>query len=78
MIVELVRAIRDDTHQVLPVSTRLDGQFLDMRDVALSLPCVIGKQGRVAVVPPKLSPDEEAALRNSYKVLREALQSVGL
>jgi hypothetical protein len=29
-------------------------------------------------VPPVLSPDEEAALRNSYEVLREALQSVGL
>src|ERR687887_1292262 len=49
MIVELIKAIRDDTHQVLPVSTRLDGQFLDMRDVALSLPCVVGKQGRQAI-----------------------------
>jgi L-lactate dehydrogenase len=78
MIVELVRAIRDDTHQVLPVSTRLKGEFLDMRDVALSLPCVIGKQGRVQIVPPALSEDEKAGLLNSYKVLREALQSVGL
>jgi L-lactate dehydrogenase len=78
MIVELVRAIRDDTHQVLPVSTRLSGEFQDMKDVALSLPCVIGRQGRMAIVPPVLSPDEEAALRNSYEVLREALQSVGL
>jgi L-lactate dehydrogenase len=78
MIVELVRAIRDDSHQVLPVSTRLNGEFQDMKDVALSLPCVVGRQGRLAIVPPKLSPDEEAALRNSYRVLREALQSVGL
>ncbi|MDQ3809738.1 MAG: lactate dehydrogenase, partial [Chloroflexota bacterium] len=36
MIVELVKAIEYDTHQVLPVSTRLDGEFLDMREVALS------------------------------------------
>jgi malate/lactate dehydrogenase len=49
-----------------------------MRDVALSLPCVVGKQGRVAVVPPALSEDEKTGLLNSYKVLREALQSVGL
>jgi L-lactate dehydrogenase len=78
MIVELVRAIHQDTHQVLPVSTRLDGEFLGMRDVALSLPTVIGKQGRVAIVPPTLNADETAALKNSYNVLREALQSVGL
>jgi L-lactate dehydrogenase len=78
MIVELVKAIKDDTHQVLPVSTRLNGEFLDMRDVALSLPCVIGKQGRIKLVPPPLSEDEKNGLLNSYKVLREALESVGL
>jgi L-lactate dehydrogenase len=78
MIVELIKAIKNDTHQVLPVSTRLNGEFLDMRDVALSLPCVIGRQGRVKVVPPALSEAEQAGLLNSYKVLREALQSVGL
>jgi L-lactate dehydrogenase len=78
MIVELVKAIKNDTHQVLPVSTRLSGEFLDMRDVALSLPCVVGKQGRLKIVPPPLSKDEQEGLLNSYRVLREALQSVGL
>jgi len=78
MIVELVKAIASDAHQVLPVSTRLNGEFLDMRDVALSLPCVIGKHGRVKLVPPPLSDDEKTGLLNSYKVLREALESVGL
>jgi L-lactate dehydrogenase len=78
MIVELVKAIANDTHQVLPVSTRLNGEFLDMKDVALSLPCVIGKQGRVKIVPPPLSDDEKTGLLSSYKILREALESVGL
>jgi L-lactate dehydrogenase len=78
MIVELIKAIRDDTHQVLPVSTRLNAEFLDMRDVALSLPCVIGRQGRVKLVPPPLADDEKQGLLKSYSVLREALQSVGL
>jgi L-lactate dehydrogenase len=78
MIVELVKAIKNDTHQVLPVSTRLNGEFLDMRDVALSLPCVIGKEGRVKLVPPPLSDDETTGLLHSYRVLREALESVGL
>jgi L-lactate dehydrogenase len=78
MIVELVTAIKEDSHQVLPVSTLLNGEFLDMRRVALSLPCVIGRQGRVQVVPPPLSDDEKSGLLKSYNVLREALESVGL
>jgi len=78
MIVELIKAIRDDSRQVLPVSTLLNGEFLDMKQVALSLPCVIGRQGRVRLVPPPLSEDEKQGLLNSYRVLREALESVGL
>jgi len=46
--------------------------------VALSLPCVIGRSGRVKLVPPPLSENEKAGLLKSYNVLREALQSVGL
>jgi L-lactate dehydrogenase len=78
MIVELIKAIHDDTHQVLPVSTLLNGEFLGMQNVALSLPCVIGKQGRLKLVPPQLADDEKAGLLKSYNVLREALESVGL
>ena len=78
MIVELIRAMKDDARQVLPVSTLLNGEFLDMRRVALSLPCVIGRQGRVQLVPPRLTDDEQAGLLKSYNVLREALESVGL
>jgi L-lactate dehydrogenase len=78
MIVEVIKAIKDNTHQVLPVSTLLNGEFLDMRNVALSLPCVIGKSGRVKLVAPPLADDEKAGLLKSYNVLREALESVGL
>src|SRR5205085_8529120 len=34
MIVELIKAIKHDAHEVLPVSTLLNGEFLDMRLVA--------------------------------------------
>jgi L-lactate dehydrogenase len=78
MIVQLVKAIRDDTHQLLPVSTLLDGEVLDMRQVALSLPCVIGREGRAAIVPPPMTAEEQQGLLNSYHVLRDALSSVGL
>jgi L-lactate dehydrogenase len=78
MIVELIKAIIGDRRQVLPVSTLLNGEFLDMRQVALSLPCVIGRQGRVKIAPPPLSEVETSGLLRSYQVLREALESVGL
>jgi L-lactate dehydrogenase len=78
MIVELIKAIKNDTHQVLPVSTLLNGEFLGMQNVALSLPCMIGKQGRIKLVPPPLSEDEKSGLLKSYNILREALTSVGL
>jgi L-lactate dehydrogenase len=78
MIVELIKAIKDDTHQVLPVSTLLNGEFLGMQKVALSLPCMVGKQGRVKLVPPPLTDDEKSGLLKSYAILREALESVGL
>jgi L-lactate dehydrogenase len=78
MIVELIKAIKNDTHQILPVSSLLNGEFLEMNNVALSLPCVIGKQGRVKLLQPSLSDDEKTGLLKSYNVLREALESVGL
>jgi L-lactate dehydrogenase len=78
MIVQLIKAIKHNAHQVLPVSTLLNGEFLGMSRVALSLPCVIGQQGRVKIVPPPLSDDEKSGLLKSYNVLREALDSVGL
>jgi L-lactate dehydrogenase len=78
MIVELVRAIRNNERRVLPVSTLMDGSFLEMKDVCLSLPTVIGREGRVAVLHPVLSDQEAEQLRNSAQVLREAIVSVGL
>ena len=77
MIVELLRAIVFDQKRVLPVSTLLEGQ-LGMSEVSLSLPCVIGRGGRERVLAPTLDASEAQALENSYRVLREAVESVGL
>lgn len=77
MITELIRAILQDSRQVLPISSLMDGQF-GMRDVSISLPCVIGANGREQVLEPPLSDSEREALLNSYNVLRGAIQEVGL
>jgi len=44
VIARLVEAILDDEKSVLPVSVRLNGEY-GIRDVCLSIPCVIGLQG---------------------------------
>jgi L-lactate dehydrogenase len=49
-----------------------------MRDVCLSLPTVVGANGPEQVLLPTLSESEQAALLNSYNVLRAAIQEVGL
>ena len=78
MIVELVRAIRLDQKRVLPVSSLMDGEYMDIRDVSLSLPCVIGAGGREKVVHLDLTDQEREGLLGSARVLREAIQEVGL
>ncbi len=78
MIVELVRAIRLDEKRVLPISSLMDGGYLGIRDVALSLPCVVGAAGREKVVQLELSDEEREALLSSAQVLRGAIEEVGL
>jgi L-lactate dehydrogenase len=78
MITELVRAIRLDEKRVLPVSTLLDGSVLGMKDVCLSLPTIIGRDGPERVLIPGMSDAEQQALLGSYNVLREAIAEVGL
>jgi len=78
MITELVRAIRLDEKRVIPVSTLQDGSVLGMKDVCVSLPTIVGKDGPEQVLLPRLSPDEQKALLESAKVLRGAIEEVGL
>lgn len=78
MIVELIRAIRDDEKKVLPVSSLMDGSYLGINDVALSIPRIVGKNGIEGELHLDLADDEREALLNSARVLRSAIEEVGL
>jgi malate/lactate dehydrogenase len=56
----------------------MDGSHLGMINVTLSLPTVIGKDGPEQVLLPRMSESEQEALLNSYRVLRGAIEEVGL
>jgi L-lactate dehydrogenase len=76
-ICAVLRAVRWDLKQVLPVTSLIDGP-LGLRNMCLSLPCIVGKRGRERVLVPPMTAQEQEALRHSHRVLREAADSVGL
>jgi len=74
-VTRICEAILRDERTVLPVSTRLTGQY-GIDGVYLSLPCVVGRGGVERVVALPLDEAELAGLRASAEVLRRTLASV--
>ncbi|MCC6484856.1 MAG: malate dehydrogenase [Armatimonadetes bacterium] len=72
---ELVKAIAEDSHSVLPVSTLMQGQ-LGISDVCFSLPTVVGRNGALEVIVPKLAAEEQTKLQEGAKVLRQTIDQV--
>jgi len=71
-IAEVVHAIALDSQRVLPVSTVQRGTY-GLREVALSVPTVVGRGGAERTLEIELWPKEMQALRRSAAVLRETL-----
>jgi L-lactate dehydrogenase len=58
--------------RVLTVSRVQEGA-LGIRDIAISLPAIVSRQGASTVVEPEMSTDERAALERSAAVVHEAI-----
>jgi L-lactate dehydrogenase len=71
-IVRICEAVQRDERVVLPVGTRLTGQF-GIENLYLSLPCLIGAAGVLRVLIPDLAAGERAALLGSADALRETV-----
>lgn len=72
---DVLESIALDQRRILPVSTIQDGCF-GIRDVALSVPTVVGRCGAVDRYEMELWPKEVQGLRTSGNVLRQTLQTV--
>ena len=72
---EVIHAVCLDSRRLLPVSSLQAGCF-GLRDVALSVPTVVGRDGVVATQEVELWPREQQGLRTSAGVLRETLDAV--
>lgn len=73
-VARICEAVLRDEHTVLPVSTRLTGQY-GIDGVYLSLPCVVGRGGVERVIEIPLDEAELAGLRASADILRRTIET---
>lgn len=72
---DVIESIILDSRKILPVSSVQTGCY-GIRDVALSVPTVVGKPGAVDQLEIELWPKEMQGLRNSANSLRPTLETV--
>jgi L-lactate dehydrogenase len=71
-LVRITGAILRGQKSVFTVSTRLDGEF-GLRDVVLSVPCIVSADGVEKILVSSLSESELVALEASANALKEAM-----
>jgi L-lactate dehydrogenase len=71
----IIRAIAMDSHEVMPVSTLVNGDH-GVRNVCLSLPAVVGRKGVLKTLKVELTKDERGAFRRSANVVKATLAKV--
>lgn len=75
-IADVIDAVLLDSEIVLPVSSVQRGEVYGLRDVALSVPTVVGAGGRKGMIEVELWPKEIQGLKASERSLKETLQLV--
>ena len=76
-LLRICEAILRDQDTVLSVSTLIDG-FYGVKDVYLSLPCIIGRSGIKQVLQLPVNDKEREEFIQSAKVMRQTLENIGL
>ncbi len=73
VVARLVKAILRDEGAIFPVSIPLHNYY-GLNDVALSVPCVIGRKGVEEILEVKLNWDEKTSLENSARNIQNYLR----
>lgn len=74
-VLRITEALIRDEHSVLTVSTWLDGAY-GLRDICLSVPCIINREGVSRIIETPLNPEEQDSLEESAEILRETGKEV--
>lgn len=73
-VCNMIDAIVNDRREIILVATLLEGEY-GIRDVFLSTPCVLGRQGIEKVLELALNETEQASLEESARRLQEKFQN---
>ena len=76
-LVRIVEAIIRDENSVLPISAYIEGYY-GIKDICLSIPSIINKEGVKKVLRLDLSKDEQAQLVSSAGVLKDIIKKANI
>lgn len=71
--ITMAKAILLDERSVYPASTTLRGQYGHNGDIALSMPCIIGREGIIKQLPVELNEWESKKLEESIKFIKATI-----
>ena len=69
----ICEAIVRNEKSILPVSTLLDGEY-NLKNVSLSIPSIVGKNGIETIIPISLNEKESEQLKLSYEKLKKIIE----
>lgn len=72
-VAEMVDAILNDRHMILPCSALLQGEY-GLEGVYVGVPVQLGRQGMEKIIEIDLTDDERTALANSAEAVRELIE----
>ncbi len=76
-LARITNVILRDQRSIMTVCTPLT-EICGIHDVTISIPQLVGGSGIIDTFPPELDEEEEAALRRSAQVIKEAINSLEL
>jgi L-lactate dehydrogenase len=76
-LVRITGAILRGENSVLTISTMLGGEF-GLRDVCLSVPCLVSAKGVEKIIESRLPEKEHARLSASAATLKKAIEELGV
>jgi L-lactate dehydrogenase len=76
-LVRITQAVINDENAILPVSSLING-YLGIKDVYLSLPAVVNKDGVRQVLELDMDEAEQNAFRNSAEAVKKVIKDIGL
>ncbi len=76
-LARIIKAIAQDQHDVLTVSC-VTPEIVGVKDVALSIPRVVGAQGIETDLMPDLVSTERDGLEKSAQLLKDSVESIRL